>query len=126
MNLKYIHDYHFVGKVGSFCPIKPGAGGGQLLREKDGKYYSATGAKGYRWMESEVVKNLHKEKDIDKSYFIKLAETAKEDISKFGDFEWFVSDEDYPTEEVELPDWFYEDELPWYSDEELEKMKGEK
>ena len=45
------HSYHFVGRVGLFCPVKPGAGGGELLREgtdKDGntKYYSATGAKG--------------------------------------------------------------------------------
>jgi hypothetical protein len=42
------HEYHFIGKVGSFCPIKPGKGGGVLLREKDGKYYAATGSKGYR------------------------------------------------------------------------------
>ena len=33
------HDYHFVGRVGLFCPIKPGCGGGELVREgtdKDG------------------------------------------------------------------------------------------
>ena len=47
------HDYHFVGRVGLFCPIKPGCGGGELVREgmdKEGnvKYSSATGAKGYR------------------------------------------------------------------------------
>ena len=42
------HNYVFIGKVGSFCPIKPGCGGGELLREgkdKDGyvKYSAATG-----------------------------------------------------------------------------------
>ncbi len=30
------------------------------MREKDGKYYAATGSKGYRWMESEMVKELEK------------------------------------------------------------------
>ena len=37
------HNYIFIGRVGQFCPIKPGAGGGLLMREKDGKYYAATG-----------------------------------------------------------------------------------
>ena len=34
------HDYRFIGKVGNFCPILPGKGGGLLVREKDGKYYT--------------------------------------------------------------------------------------
>jgi len=58
------HDYHFVGKVGEFCPIVPGANGGILLREKEGKYYAATGSKGYRWLEAEMVKSLRKENHI--------------------------------------------------------------
>lgn len=85
------HDYHFVGKVGRFCPIKEGCGGGVLLREKDGKYYAAAGTKGYRWLESEMVKNLSKENDIDRSYYDKLVDEAYEAISNYGDFEWFVS-----------------------------------
>lgn len=28
------HSYIFIGKVGQFCPIKPGCGGGLLMREK--------------------------------------------------------------------------------------------
>ena len=32
------HNYIFIGKVSRFCPMKPGSGGGLLLREKDGKY----------------------------------------------------------------------------------------
>ena len=87
------HDYHFVGKVGLFCPIKPGCGGGLLMREKDGKYYSATGAKGYRWLEAEMVKTLGKENDIDRSYYDSLVDGAVETISQYGDFEWFVSDD---------------------------------
>ena len=62
------------------------------MREKDGKYYAATGSKGYRWLESEMVEQLGKENDIDKTYYENLVDEAISDISKFGDFEWFVSD----------------------------------
>lgn len=85
------HDYHFIGKIGLFVPIKPGCGGGMLMREKEGKYYAATGTKGYRWLEAEMVKELGREDDIDRSYHDKLVDAAVSDISKFGDFEWFVS-----------------------------------
>ena len=90
-----LHNYVFIGKVGQFCPIKPGCGGGLLCREKDGKFYSATGAKGYRWLESEMVTKLNKFDDIDEKHFIELLDTAKEAISKYGDFEWFVSEDPY-------------------------------
>ena len=89
------HNYVFVGKVGQFCPILPGYGGGILYREQDGMYYAATGTKGYRWLESEVVKNLDKEKDIDRSYFDNMVNEAVADISQYGDFEWFASDSPY-------------------------------
>lgn len=90
------HDYKFIGKVGSFCPIKEGCGGGLLLREakdKDGniKYASATGAKGYRWLEASMVKTLDKVKDIDQSYYIAMVDKAIEAINEYGDFEMFVS-----------------------------------
>ena len=109
------HSYHFVGKVGLFCPIKPGCGGGELLREakdKDGnlKYSSATGAKGYRWMESEMVKELGKENDIDRSYYNKLVDDAVDSISQYGDFEWFVSDDPVPTGDSD------NDDPPWDDD----------
>ena len=103
------HDYHFIGKVGNFCPIEPGFGGGELLREatdKDGnlKYAAATGTKGYRWLESETVKLLGKEKDIDLSYYNKMVDAAVEAISQYGDFEMFVSDDDVaPWEAPEEP-----------------------
>ena len=84
------HDYKFIGKVGAFCPIKPGCGGGLLVREKDGKYYSATGSKGYRWLESEMVQN--NQDIIDISYYKELVNAAVETISEYGDFEMFVSD----------------------------------
>lgn len=89
------HNYRFVGKVGRFCPIKPGCGGGLLMREKDGKYYAVTGSKGYRWLESEMVTELGKEADIDRAYYDSLVDEAVKSISEYGDFEWFISDEPY-------------------------------
>ena len=92
------HDYHFVGKVGLFTPMKPGAGGGRLVRQTIDKktnkptgYSSVTGAKDYRWMESEMVKNLGLENQIDRSYYDNLADEAVASISQYGDFEWFAN-----------------------------------
>ncbi len=86
------HDYKFVGKVGNFCPILPGKGGGLLVREKDGKYHSAGGSKGYRWLESEMIRGVN-EDYIDRSYYNTLVDAAVETISQYGDFEWFVSED---------------------------------
>ena len=67
------HDYVFIGKVGQFCPIKEGCGGGLLCRESEDKktgekkHDAATGTKGYRWLESEMVKQLSKEGDINRA-----------------------------------------------------------
>lgn len=85
------HNYRFIGRNGLFCPVVAGARGGELFREKDGKYYAVGGTKGYRWLEAEMVRDLGMEEDIDESYFVSLADQAVEDISKYGDFEWFVS-----------------------------------
>lgn len=112
------HDYRFVGRVGQFCPIKSGRGGGILYRMNEGKYYAAPGSKGFRWLESEVVSKMTNDeafvinKDtgekrkvaksvgilgnadaVDRSYYDKLVNDAVETISKYGDFEQFVSDD---------------------------------
>ena len=99
------HNYIFIGKVGSFCPIKEGCGGGLLMREKDGKYYAATGSKGYRWLESEMVKELSKEADINRSYYDNMVSDAVDTISQYGDFEWFVSDDPYIEKTKDVPPW---------------------
>ena len=87
------HNYQFIGKVGLFCPIKPGCGGGYLLRENEttGKFGAVTGTKGYLWMEADDVKKLKKEDCIDKSYYKVLIDDAVDTISKFGDYEAFVA-----------------------------------
>ncbi len=87
------HNYIFVGRVGQFCPIKPGCGGGDLYRVHEGKNFAATGTTGYKWLESEMVKELGKEDDIDRSYYDKLVDAAAEDISQYGDLEWFISND---------------------------------
>lgn len=92
------HNYIFVGKVGRFCPIKPGCNGGILYRENEGKYFAVTGTKGYRWLESELVQELGRENDIDNSYYENLANEAVESIAEYGDYEWFVSEEPYTEE----------------------------
>ncbi len=102
------HQYHFIGRVGQFCPIKPGCGGGELLRDGNDKYgnvkyHAVTGSKGYRWLESEMVKELNKEEDIDKSYYIKMVDDAVTTISEYGDFEQFISDDPVPI--IDEPPW---------------------
>lgn len=104
------HSYHFVGKVGQFCPIKPGCGGGVLLRETENKktkekgYAAATGSKGFRWLESEMVKELGKEADIDRTYYNILVDEAVKSLSSYGDFERFIADEPFVSDNV--PPWF--------------------
>ena len=104
------HDYHFVGKVGQFCPVKPGCGGGILLRETENKktkekgYAAATGSKGYRWLESEMVRELGKQDDIDKGYYNGLVDEAVKSLSSYGDFERFIADEPFISDNT--PPWF--------------------
>ena len=138
------HDYQFIGKVGNFCPIKPGFGGGVLVREaqdKDGntKYDSVTGTlkkdkTPYRWLESEFVRKLGKEDIIDLSYYHAMVDAAiygsgtgkmrKPGISDFGDFERFVADEPYIVDEPKsLPDFPLDDDTPpWYLPEEYDQL----
>ena len=83
----------FVGRVGRFCPIKPGGGGGILYRVQDGKNYAAAGTTGYRWLESEYVKKYGLEDQIDMTYFTELVDEAANAIGKLGDLEWFLNSE---------------------------------
>lgn len=105
------HKYIFVGRVGQFCPIVKGAGGALLLRESgvddagNRKYASVTGAKDYRWLESEMVYQLHMEESIDKEYFNREVDDAVKEIAKYGDFERFVADDsgEPPWQKPDIP-----------------------
>ena len=89
------HNYVFVGRTGLFCPMKDGCGAGILVRENNDKFDSAPNSNGTRWMESEMVKILAKEQYINTKWFDELCDEAVKDISKFGDYYWFVSDDEY-------------------------------
>lgn len=89
------HNYHFIGKVGSFVPVMPGNNGGLLLRKRDDKYTSVVGTKGYRWKESQIVRDLQQEDEIDLLYYNTLIQEAIKTIQKFGPIEEFI--EDYGT-----------------------------
>lgn len=80
---------HFVGKVGSFVPIKPERGGAELLRmNNEGEIKDAVvGTKGYRWKEAEMVRFMHQEQDVDTSYSEMLSDEAKQAIEQFVDLE---------------------------------------
>lgn len=87
----------FLGKIGKFTPMNPGTGGGYLVRKDktdEEKYTAVTGTKGWFWLDSEMVKALHLEEEIDKSYFDRKVEDAVDQIKKFTTdkltYDWFV------------------------------------
>ena len=89
------HNYCFVGKVGSFCPVIPEADGGLLVRkalDKNGnvKYDAVTGTKGYRWLQADVVRERGDIDIIDRSFYKKLVDDAVEAIGKYVDPEAFM------------------------------------
>ena len=104
------HNYIFVGRVGLFCPVKAGCGGGEMLRygldkrTKAYKYSAVAGTKGYRWMEAPVVYTLDKRDAIDESYYIAQVEDAIKSMSEYGDVDWFIDghydQNDYPPWEL--------------------------
>jgi hypothetical protein len=102
------HNYRFIGKAGSFCPVIPGSGGGILYAKRGDKYDNATGAKGYRWLEGEMIKELGLEANLDMRYYRALVDSAVENISKYGDFEWFISNTDENSQVA--PPWCAEEE----------------
>ena len=89
------HDLRFVGRVGQFSPILPGNNAGVLYRVNEGKNYAASGTTGFRWLESEMVRDLNMEDKVDRSFYDKLANDAIEAIAAVGNYEWFVSDDPY-------------------------------
>ena len=108
------HNYIFIGKAGSFCPVRAGEGGGILCREKDGKFYSATGAKGFRWREGESLKGADRMDLIDMGYFDNLAKTARDAVEEYGPFEEFASEA--PAKKKPAPSFISIDEVLENSD----------
>lgn len=87
------------------------------------KYSAVTGSSGYRWMESEMVRINQKEDLIDRGYYRELVDAAREEISKYGDFDIFVNEEpkEHPWFSAEDPnatpfDVNEDNDLPWETD----------
>ena len=91
------HNLQFVGRVGQFCPVLEGTGGGLLVAERTNKatgeikYDAVGGTKGYRFKEAEVIRNNNLIDQIDRNYYRVLCDKAIETINKFGSFEEFVA-----------------------------------
>ena len=90
------HKYCFIGKVGAFVPIKDGCGGGELVRELNGKMAAVAGSKGYRWKDAEVVQELGLEEQIDDRYFNDICNSAIDSIEVYCPFNIFVDEEEIP------------------------------
>lgn len=97
------HKMTFIGKVGKFCPVKPGCGGGDLLcLNEQGNYVSPSGCKGWKWMEADYVIQNHLEDCVDMNYFEELnaaaikaiVDSTKPDPKKgyegYGDYHGFI------------------------------------
>lgn len=121
------HDLKFIGRVGLFCPVKDGEGGGVLYRVDNGKLYAAPGTSGYRWLEAPYIQKYGYENKINEKYFLDQVDQAVADITATCqkntafDFEWFISSDGEDPNEVprELPPGFMnvpeeeDDEVPF-------------
>ena len=67
----------FVGRIGSFVPMKDCAPGGILEVLRDDKYYSAPSSKGYRWMLEEDAQSYGTDRVDDTFALAKAAEAVK-------------------------------------------------
>ena len=99
------HKYQFIGRVGRFCPV---VNGGVLYRGDNGKFFAAAGTTGYRWLESEHMRELDWENLIDMSYYRDLYDKAMDKIGEFGDAEQFIHGTAMFAEDLE--------DLPWRPD----------
>lgn len=123
------HKYTFIGRVGQFTPVLPGKGGGILYRRgSDGNYAAASGSKGYRWLESEDIRDYFKDAGIDAmmqtidiSYYQKKVDAVRDLIDRtvrqstndeLG-VDYFVSDQVPEKHELEGFDSSQKGDLPW-------------
>ena len=84
------HHYQFIGRAGSFFPVRPGTGGGWLMTLRNGKYSNVSGGKGYRWLESESARELGLTECYDERYFDALVDGAIKAINEIGSFDSFI------------------------------------
>ena len=103
------HNYIHVGRIGSFIPVIDGVGGGLLLRKNGESYNAVVGTKGYRWKESEILKSLGNEDQINLAYFYRLIDDAISSIRSYGQLQDFLDDWEEPNSDDNYPIGFDED-----------------
>lgn len=86
-----LHNLTFVGRVGSFVPIKSGYDAGTLYRVANGKMSAPSGTTGYRFLESATVLAEKLEDAIDMSFWTDMADKAKAAINQYVDYDYFVN-----------------------------------
>ena len=80
------HHYVFIGKVGNFCPVKPGTCGAELVcLNENGKYSAVTGTKDYYWIDADYIVKNNAYDCIDMSYYEKLVKKAVDAIEGYSD-----------------------------------------
>ena len=80
----------FVGRIGSFVPVKDCAPGGILEVLRDGKYYSAPSSKGYRWMLEEDAQCYGTDR-VDDTFALAKAAEAVRTIEKYVPMDEFLA-----------------------------------
>ena len=62
-----------------------------MLRVDGDKESAVTGTKGFKWVETSVFKVSPDNYEVDWSYYEELYNKAYDQITKYGDPEWFLS-----------------------------------
>lgn len=80
----------FIGRIGTFIPVKKGTeGAGELMRVVDDKAYAVSGTKDYLWLRSSDAMAIGVD-CVDMSYFDKLEQDAIDEIERFEPLGWLV------------------------------------
>lgn len=89
------HNYQFIGKVSDFYPVRPGAHGGLLKKDKkvtDDTKVSVTDTGDYRFLEGNVVRAMENPIDIlDMTFYDAKISAARDCIDALGGYDNFVN-----------------------------------
>ena len=66
-----------------------------MVRKQGEKYYAAANSTGYRWVESDMIKDPESHDKIDLSFYRNMVDKMLAEINQYGDAEWFASDDPY-------------------------------
>ena len=112
--LKKGDDYSFVGRVGEFMAVRSEFGGELLthdISDPESSWNSASGAKGYLWLESETVRSMIDEgytlyDILDNSFYQTQIDNARSDINKMlppEGYDIFMNTSSHDLNKEEIP-----------------------